>query len=411
MSSETEQKPKYIRKKCEHGKQPYYCLDCGGKGLCIHKKAKSSCKDCGGGSALCPHGSYKQHCRKEGCGASICGHGHRRSRCPQCKGGSVCEHGKLKTRCKDCYEEKNENKEKSELCEHLIRKEQCNKCMGSAICAHKKRRSRCIECNGSEICEHKSNKHSCVECNGKHICEHYKVRNQCITCEGSKICPHKKRINICIECGGSSMCQHDKQRYACTTCTPENACHHCKSVSILGSRWTPYCFRCFCVLHPDAEIPRRFKLKEHYVRDQIKDHFKDTLTLTFDKSIEGGCSKKRPDILIDFGSHCIIIEIDENCHVNYTCEQSRMVSLYEDTGFRNIVFLRFNPDGYILNHKRYPSPFRYTPTGMLSLHKEEMDKRMKSLIQSIEYHQGNQPMQPITIEYLFYGDPPAEATL
>ena len=34
----TDNKAKYIRKKCEHNKYSYYCKECGGKGLCIHDK-------------------------------------------------------------------------------------------------------------------------------------------------------------------------------------------------------------------------------------------------------------------------------------------------------------------------------------------------------------------------------------
>jgi hypothetical protein len=64
--------------------------------------------------------------------------------------------------------------------------------------------------------------------------------------------------------------------------------------------------------------------------DALKEHYKDTIAMSFDKVIEGGCSKKRPDLFIDFGSHCLIIEIDENRHTNYACEQKRMILLYED---------------------------------------------------------------------------------
>ena len=42
----------------------------------------------------------------------------------------------------------------------------------------------------------------------------------------------------------------------------------------------------------------------------------------FDKQILGGCSKRRPDNLIEMLTHVIIVEVDENCHINYntTCE-------------------------------------------------------------------------------------------
>lgn len=47
------EKPKYARKKCEHGKQACQCIHCG-TGKCIHKKIKSLCIECGG-SGICSH--------------------------------------------------------------------------------------------------------------------------------------------------------------------------------------------------------------------------------------------------------------------------------------------------------------------------------------------------------------------
>lgn len=371
-----EEKPKYTRKKCEHNKYSFQCKECKGASICEHQKYKSICKLCNGIS-LCCHQRIKQHCI-ECHGASICEHNRRRSRCIDCKGGSICEHNKLKSRCIDC--------DGSELCEHKIRKERCIECQGSSICIHKIRKSRCVECNGNEICIHKNNKSCCVECHGKNICEHNKLHYQCVDCDGKNICEHKTRKSACI------------------TCTPSIACQHCKFVSIIGSKWKPYCFRCYCILHPDAIIPRKYKLKEHHVTDALKEHFKEEITMVFDKRVEGGCSKRRPDIMIDFGSHCLMIEIDENKHTNYSCEEKRMVELYEDIGFRKIIFLRFNPDGYTLENKKYPSPFKYTSSGILQLHEAEMNRRMTELIKEIEIHKVNEPLQQLSVYYLFYGD-------
>jgi hypothetical protein len=70
-----------------------------------------------------------------------------------------------------------------------------------------------------------------------------------------------------------------------------------------------------------------------------------------DKKIEGGCSKRRPDIMIDIGFQIIIVEIDENQDNNYdcSCEYKRIMELSQDVGFHPIVFIRFNPDGYKIN--------------------------------------------------------------
>ena len=369
-----EEKPKYIRKKCEHGKYSFQCKECKGSCICIHGKHTYICKDCDG-KGICEHNRIKQQC-KECSGVSICIHDKRRSRCAECKGGSVCPHQKIKSRCAECSG--------SEMCPHRRRKEICVECIGSQICPHQLRKSRCSECGGSEICIHGNNKHNCITCHGKNVCEHSKLQYQCIDCHGNRTCMHDKRTSACI------------------TCTPSNACQYCKAISIIGSQWKPYCFRCYCVLHPDAIIPRKYKLKEHHVVDYLKKHFQDTFTMRFDKIVEGGCSRCRPDVFIDFGSHCLVIEIDENRHVNYTCEERRMIELYEDIGFRKIVFLRMNPDQYKEGNRKHPSPFRYTRAGILHLEETEFDRRMQHVVERTHVYQ-HEPSEPITIEYLFYG--------
>ena len=168
------------------------------------------------------------------------------------------------------------------------------------------------------------------------------------------------------------------------------------------SQWKPYCFRCYCVLHPDEEIPRRFRLKEHMIVDAIKNVHGSTLTIICDKKIEGGCSRRRPDLFIDLGSHCIIIEVDENQHRQYECEEKRMIDLYEDTGFRKVVFLRFNPDSYRAEHTHYPSPFSFTDAGTLSVNQKEFDRRMHDLHERIHVWKETEPEEQWTVEYLFY---------
>jgi hypothetical protein len=126
--------------------------------------------------------------------------------------------------------------------------------------------------------------------------------------------------------------------------------------------------------------------------------------MTHDRRIDGGCTRYRPDILVDFGSHCLIVEIDEFRHANYTCEQKRETDLYEDLGFCNLVFLRFNPDGYSLDGIRHPTPFQYGSDGEMKVDEVEMEKRIEHLIQTILYVKENEPTEPLSHHYLFYGD-------
>eukprot|EP00964_Phaeocystis_antarctica_P062302 scaffold37315_cov58-Phaeocystis_antarctica.AAC.2 len=53
------EREKMVRWKCEHGRQRTKCKDCGG-GIkkCEHGRERSKCKDCGG-SGICEHGRQR----------------------------------------------------------------------------------------------------------------------------------------------------------------------------------------------------------------------------------------------------------------------------------------------------------------------------------------------------------------
>lgn len=126
------------------------------KNKCEHKREKSKCKECGGGS--------------------ICEHQRIKSQCKECGGGSICEHNRIKTKCKECG--------------------------GGSICEHKRIKSTCKECGGSQICEHNRRKPTCKECCGGGVCEHNRQKSQC------------------KECGGISLCEHNRQKSTCKICDP-----------------------------------------------------------------------------------------------------------------------------------------------------------------------------------------------
>lgn len=68
------------------------------------------------------------------------------------------------------------------------------------------------------------------------------------------------------------------------------------------------------------------------------------------KTINGACSKRRPDLFLDLGYQIIVTEIDEYQHLNTsydsTCENKRIMEISQDVGHRSVVFIRFNPDEY-----------------------------------------------------------------
>jgi hypothetical protein len=272
----------------------------------------------------------------------LCPHNKRKSRCVQCGGKGICEHDRIRSRCKECRG--------SEICEHNQRHSQCKECRGSQICEHNRRRLICKECGGSQICEHDRIRSSCKECRGGSICEHDKIRYNCKECRGGSICEHNRYRSHCKECKGSQICEHDRNRSRCIICNPSVSCEDCKLIFVSKrTQYYPLCEACYCTKHPDCEKSRHYKLKEHILRDELRSHFKDhCIDLFFDKRVEGGCSRRKPDVLIDCLLFSIVIECDEFQHKQYdsTCEHKRMMELFEDLGSRPLIMIRFNPDSY-----------------------------------------------------------------
>jgi hypothetical protein len=359
----SEEKPKYIRKKCEHDKYKFQCIKCGGSQICTHDKVKSICKECKG-SQICTHNRIKSNC-KDCKGASICQHNKRRSRCVDCKGGSICDHNKVKSRCIICNG--------SEICEHKIRREFCIKCEGNQICEHKIRKDRCITCGGSQICIHNKQKYDCVECHGNSICEHSKIRYQCVLCEGGRICPHKKRKSHCKKCGGSALCKSEWCETAVT------------------QKYDGFCLHCFIHLFPDRPNVRNYKTKEKAVTEYVLEQFPlEKYSWISDKRIQDGCSRKRPDLFLDLGYQIIIVEVDENQHESYdcSCENKRLMELSQDVNHRPIIFIRFNPDEYINNDKKVTSCWGINKLGVCAVKKTKMKEwtsRLDTLKSQIEY--------------------------
>jgi len=127
-----------------------------------------------------------------------------------------------------------------------------------------------------------------------------------------------------------------------------------------------------------------------------------------DKKVVGGCSKKRPDLLLDLGSHIIITEIDENKHSNYEsiCEHKRMMELFQDVGERPIVFIRFNPDNYVdENGNKITSCWSQNKQGMMTVKKckkKEWVDRINVLKTQIRYYVDNPTNKEIETIQLFY---------
>lgn len=363
---------------CIHEKRKCICTICND---CGHGKLKRLCKECGG-SSLCEHGKRKSNCRDCG-GASICEHNKLRYRCKECGGVSICEHGRQKTRCKECGG--------GSICEHNKRRSDCRECEGSGFCIHNRRKYHCNECAGGSMCMHGKRKALCLECGGSYYCEHKKLKQNCKECNGGSICIHGKRKSRCKPCGGGDLCKNE----------------WCETFS--HTKYDGYCMPCFVNNPENHNKPamRNYKTKEKAVADFIISNYPNFSWMT-DKRILDGCSNRRPDLLLDMGSHVIIVEIDENQHNDYdcSCENKRLMLLSQDVGHRPIVFIRFNPDDY-LNETGEPvkSCWKLNGKGIMGITKskqKEWDLRLENLKTQVQYWIENPTEKTVEVIQLYY---------
>lgn len=170
-----------------------------------------------------------------------------------------------------------------------------------------------------------------------------------------------------------------------------------------------YCVMCYVKLFPNEPRTRNYKTKEFKVNEFIKENYKD-ITLLFDKVVPDGCSKKRPDIYMDMGSHSIIVEVDENQHNGYEniCENKRTMLLFNDLGNRPLVFIRFNPDDYYnKNGELIKSCWSLSKKRIAIINrtkKEEWKNRLNTLKDYINYYINNEPSKELEIKNLYYDD-------
>jgi hypothetical protein len=301
--------------------------------------------------------------------------------CKDCGGTNYCIHKQQKSLCAECSPQN--------FCIHNKLKSVCAECFGNLICIHNIRKYKCKKCQGKGICIHNKVKYLCRECHPQSYCEHNKFKSNCKECEGNLWCIHQKRKSRCKLCNGSALCLSswcDKRK------TP---------------KYNNHCLNCCINLFPDIQISRNYKTKERTVVESIMNYYPN-FTWIYDKKIYDGCSKRRPDLLLDLGEKIIIAEIDENKHDNYdcSCENKRLMEISQDLNHRPIVFIRFNPDGYTnLDNIKIKSCWKLSKSGILTIDNkklEEWNERILILQKQIQYWIDNKSDKMIEIVELFY---------
>ena len=186
-------------------------------------------------------------------------------------------------------------------------------------------------------------------------------------------------------------------------------CHLCAIYVIKNNKYRGYCVRCFIHTFPTETVSRNYKTKERNVVDCIKTMFPD-LDWKEDKIIYCGCSKRRPDMLLDIVYCVIVIEIDENQHTDYdsNCESKRMMEISQDVGHRPVVFIRFNPDEYKNASVKITSCWGTDGNGLSVVKKcktNEWKERTDTLNKQIQYCIDNPSDKMIDVIHLFYDLP------
>ena len=164
-------------------------------------------------------------------------------------------------------------------------------------------------------------------------------------------------------------------------------CQVCCSIPILPEQIALNNIICEeCNKYDGKSIKR--KLKELMVKQAIEDA-KINIYL-YDKIVDSGCSKKRPDFIIYLDNNVIVIEVDEFQHQRSSysceCEITRMRTIYMDIGSENLLFIRFNPDKY---KPSYGKEFN-------------LQERLEILVKILKEYNIKQIHKNLEVLYLFY---------
>lgn len=229
----------------------------------------------------------------------------------------------------------------------------------------------------------------------------------------------------CVVCNNytASFGYDNKKRLWCSKCASLkyrelnidvnrqcNSQYKCKTPlcdTSVTKKYKGYCFRCFIYLFPNEPVSRNYKTKETAVADFLKSNFPD-ITMTFDKKIEDGCSKRRPDCFIDMSNYTIVVEVDENQHVYYDClcENKRTMQLFQDTGDRPLYLIRFNPDDYLdENNTNTTSCWGTDKRGLCVVKKtkqNEWQSRLAVLKECLTSCINTPPTKEVDVIHLFY---------
>ena len=131
----------------------------------------------------------------------------------------------------------------------------------------------------------------------------------------------------------------------------ERRCISCGLLDILDQNFK-------CGMCDPNEFNRRNLAKQRRVKIYLDAH--EFVCSSYDVRLDSGvCGNERPDMIYEAssGGHAVVLEVDEEQHKGRPeqCECARMVNISQSIGLPT-VFLRYNPDSFKTEKKRYDPP-------------------------------------------------------
>jgi len=125
--------------------------------------------------------------------------------------------------------------------------------------------------------------------------------------------------------------------------------------------------------------------------------------------VKNGYSRRRPDLFLDLGYQFIIVEIDEGRHKcrSYSDEFERMMAISQDIKDRPVIFIRFNPDNYVINKEKFPSCWHKNELGSVVVKQNKIYEwiyRLEALKSRILYWSKTKSIRTLEVDKLFFGD-------
>lgn len=228
----------------------------------------------------------------------------------------------------------------------------------------------------------------------------------------SKFIKKKSRICIFKDCNKSASYNY-LNKTKCLYCSKHKSadmfdvinkrCELC-DLTRPDKKYNNLCSSCFYFKNPNHKLTRNHKTKENQIISDLNKKL-DNIIIQ-DKIVSNGCSKRRPDGLIRLNDYNIIIEVDENQHKNYSCENKRLMEIFNDLGNSPLTIIRFNPDSYKEDKKTIKSPFGITKNdGKLKIiNQKEYNRRFNKLLEILDYNMKNISKKEIHIVNLFYNE-------